>query len=287
MSDILATQTRGPDHRVPGAQDNSQPFTATRRRSKPRKILAPLIFAVFGLAQLVVAFILYPSTPGDSTPGIAQVFINTGASLGIIQYEVAQHAGIAKVTVSLEPFGKLPRSSAVGVVFTPPVGTTFVDCPKSDCSGGNWATGLNLTSDHQLATAVFKVKASSFGVSHNGLTAATAIPEVDLTSSNSNPAPVTMYATYHFPAASSYDWSSYPTFEVSKSTAIWMENVPNNGDTAGRAVSGIDQGTQTGNDNKTFAAGALLGLGGAAILAAAIEALHVGDWDALRALHSK
>ncbi|HTT54474.1 MAG TPA: hypothetical protein VMH35_24035 [Streptosporangiaceae bacterium] len=287
MSDILATRTPEPDRRVAGPQDISQPIAAADKRPRLKKTLAPLILAVFGLAQFVAAFILYPSTPEGSTPDFAQVFINTNASLGIIQYEVAEHAGIAKVTISLEPFGKLPHSATVGLVFTPPVGTTFVDCPRSDCSDGSWDTGLNLSSDRQFATAEFKVKARSFGVSHNGLTAAAAIPEIDLTSSNSNPAPVTMYATYHFSAASSYDWSSYPTWAVSKSTAVWMENVPNNGDTAGREVAGTNENAQTGNENRTFAAGALLGLAGAAILAAAIEALHVRDWDGLRGLRPK
>lgn len=287
MSDMLAAQKQGPDRRDPGPQDNSQPLAAADKRSRLKKVLAPLILAVFGLALLGVAFILYPSSPQNSTPDIAQLNISTTASLGVIEYEVVQHGGTAEVKISFEPYGKLPPFATVGLVFTPPVGTTFVDCPRSDCSDGEWTTALDLTSDQQFATAEFQVKGGSFGVSYNGLTAAAAIPEVELVSSNSDPSPVSMYTTYHFAAASSYDWSSDPTWSVSKSTAVWMENVPNEGDTAGRAVSGINQGAQTGDDNRTFAAGALLGLAGAAILTAAVEALHVRDWDELRALRSK
>lgn len=284
MSETLAAQNQGPDSRVPGPRDDSQPLAAADKPSRLKKIVAPLILTVLGLALLGVAFILYPSTPEDSTPDFTEVAVTTNAALAIIEYEVTQHAGTAEVTISLEPFGKLPPFATVGLTFTPPAGTTFVDCPRSaitSCTNGSWSTALNLTSDQQFATAEFQVKADSFGVSYNGLTAAAAIPDFDLSSSNSYPAPVTMYTTYHFSAASSYDWSSYPTWEVSKSTAVWTENLPNNGDTAGRAVSGINQSAQAADDNRTFAAGALLGLAGAAILAAAIEALHVRDWEKL------
>jgi hypothetical protein len=46
----------------------------------------------------------------------------------------------------------------------------------------------------------------------------------------------------------------------------------------------LNHAAQKADDAKTFIAGALIGLAGAAILTAAVEALHVRDWDALRAL---
>jgi hypothetical protein len=284
MSGIPAAQDQGADRPVLGAQDNSQRLAAADKRSRLKKSLAPLIMAVLGLALLGGALILYPSTPGGSTPDFTQVYVNANSDLGIIEYHVVQRAGTANVKISLEPYGPLPRFPAAGVVVIPPVGTVFVDCPRSDCHGGEWTVGLRLTSDHQFSSAEFRMKARSFGVTYNGVTAAAAIPEVNL--SGRPTAPVTLYTYYHVSAASSYDWSSYPTWSASKSTAVWRENL-NSGDNSGRAVTGTNHVAQANDDTRTFIAGALLGLGGAAILAAVIEALHVRDWDTLRTLRSK
>jgi hypothetical protein len=116
------------------------------------------------------------------------------------------------------------------------------------------------------------VKANNFGVTFNGLNALAEIPSVLFQGTGT---PV-MYAIYHFPSASSYDWSSYPTIGVGKGYAAWQVAV-NPGNTEGRTVDGIDLARQTSDTNKTFFAGALLGLAGGAILSAVQEALHARD----------
>ena len=45
----------------------------------------------------------------------------------------------------------------------------------------------------------------------------------------------------------------------------------------GRAAVGINHAEQTTDDNKTFVAGALIGLAGGALLSAVQEALHAND----------
>jgi hypothetical protein len=257
--------------------------TAADKRSRLKEILAPLVLAVLGLALLVGAFLLYPSTTESSTPAFDYVFIDANANISYVNYQVIQYPGVAQVKISVQPYGSLPSHAFAALMVDPPFGTAFVDCPRSACSGGSWQERLTLTSDKLLYTAEFGVKASSFGVTSNGVTAAAAIPAIDLIGSVGHFVPV--YTNYDLPSASSYDWSSYPTYAVSNSTAEWVETL-GPGDTPGRAVTGINHVAQTNDGTRTFIAGALLGLAGAAILAAVIEALHVRDWAEFRALRS-
>jgi hypothetical protein len=50
------------------------------------------------------------------------------------------------------------------------------------------------------------------------------------------------------------------------------------GTTAGREAAGIDQAAEASDNFMSFLAGALLALGGAAILAAVLGAVHTRDW---------
>jgi hypothetical protein len=286
MSGIPGNRDQGADRPVPQPQDNTpSPLAAAGKRSRLKGIVAPLVLAVLGLALLVGAFLLYPSTTESSTPAFTQVTIGADSKLNAVEYKVIQRQGVAEVQISLEPYGRLPSGgAAAGLVVEPPIGTAFVDCPKSHCRKGVWTTGMLLTSDKRSTTAKFRVKASNFGVTSNGVTAAAAIPVIYLHGPVGDL--VTFYTDYSLPSASSYDWSSYPTYTVSRSAAVWDETL-DPGNTAGRTVVGINHVAQADDDTRTFIAGALLGLAGAAILAAVIEALHVRDWAEFRALRSK
>lgn len=285
MSGIPGFSGQGADRPAPQPQDNALPLAAAHKRSRLKEILAPLILAVLGLALLVGAFLLYPSTTESSTPAFTQVDIDVDSNINAIEYQVIQRQGEAEVKISLEPYGRLPSGgTAVGLLVQPPYGTAFVDCPRSVCYEGVWTGHMLLTSDNRYSTAEFRVKASNLGVTSNGVTAAAAIPGIYLTGPVDDT--VGLYTSYSLPSASSYDWSSYPTDTVSNSTAEWEETL-GPGNTAGRAVVGINHVAQTDDDTRTFIAGALLGLAGAAILAAVIEALHVRDWAEFRALRSK
>ncbi len=119
-----------------------------------------------------------------------------------------------------------------------------------------------------IATADFFVKAHSFGVASNGITASAAIPEVTY----QGPGQPMLVVTYDIPSAASYDWSSFPTASVNNSTASWVEDLTN-GDTGARAAVGISPSGQATHDTETLLAGTLLGLAGGAILSAIQEAL--------------
>ena len=150
---------------------------------------------------------------------------------------------------------------------------------------GRWTVGLPFPPDG-VATAYFYVKASSFGMFSNGADAFAAIPEV-VYIRKATPAGIPeLVAAYDVPLASSYDWSADPPVSATSSGAIWEEPV-HRGTTAGREAAGIDQAAQARDLFMSFLAGALLALGGAAILAAVIEAVHTRDWDLIRELRPR
>ncbi len=121
------------------------------------------------------------------------------------------------------------------------------------------------------------MKAGHFGETFDGVNAYAAIPDITYR----GPGKPYLEAAYHIPSAASYDWSSVPTEEVGRSVAVWEEPIPP-GETAALVAVGINHAAQTDDENKTFIAGALVALAGAAILTAVIEAVHVHDWAALR-----
>jgi len=116
------------------------------------------------------------------------------------------------------------------------------------------------------------VKASSYGAIYNGVTASVAIPEIYYHGGGTP----TFLIIFAIPSASSYDWSSYPPFTVDQSSATWDEEL-NNGVTPARVAVGLNPAAQESKDRLTFIAGALLGLGGGALLSAVQEALHASD----------
>jgi hypothetical protein len=135
---------------------------------------------------------------------------------------------------------------------------------------------LRFTFNKQSATTHFLVKAGSFGVTYNSVTAAAAIPEILLLGHSAESGPGNLSVVYNLPSASSYDWSSDPTSSVTNSQAAWDETVIGD-DTPGRAVVGINHAAQSDDDTRTFIAGALLGLAGGALLSGVQEALHAND----------
>ena len=82
----------------------------------------------------------------------------------------------------------------------------------------------------------------------------------------------------------SYDWSSFPTSAINNSDAAWTIATTSSvsgrqavASTPGRVAVGINHARQASDNDKTFVAGALLGLAGGAILSAVQEALHARD----------
>jgi hypothetical protein len=283
MSDRPTSQDQGTPSSPPRPSETPPP--AADKRSW-RKFLTPIVLAILGLALFLFALMLYPSTTELPAPPYSLVSISTRFPIDSIVYRVTQvSSGIARVRISVQLPSQLAipvPSRAVLLTLAPPPGTLFRNCPHPACevttgmvTGSFWNQPLSFKSG-RTANADFFVKDHSFGVTFNGVNASASIPEVLYQGTGSTTGPALLFVVYHFPSASSYDWSSYPVMAASKSAATWQEAV-NHGDTATREAVGVDHASQASNDNKTFFAGALLGLAGGAILSAVQEALHARD----------
>ena len=99
------------------------------------------------------------------------------------------------------------------------------------------------------------------------------MPQIHLKNPSGEPY---LYTQYNIHSASSYDWAAFPTSNANGTFAGWQENVSGN-TLASRAAVGVNHANEAKENSKTFVAGALLGLGGAALLSAIQEALHAND----------
>ncbi len=88
---------------------------------------------------------------------------------------------------------------------------------------------------------------------------------------------------YYLPSARSFVWSGSQVLLARKSDAVWEEQLVN-GLTPAAAASGTSPKEQEDIGRLTFFAGALFGIGGAAIVGAVIEVLHARDWAVVHAL---
>jgi hypothetical protein len=288
VPDTPAAHGPGPKGPPPGRRDDAPPSSTGLTRST-LKTLAPLALGVLGLALLVAALTLYPRTTQRPAPSFADLYVTTAAHIASVTYTVRQVSpAIAAVRVSVNS-GAAPHAGAgVTLALEPPPGTFFRNCPRPACtiSAGHpgyayWAKHLTfkpVQGAGWAATAGFLVKADHFGATSNGVNAYAAIPDVTY----HGPGKPYLETVYHIPSAASYNWSWVPTEQVGGSVAVWEEPIPP-GETAALAAVGINYAAQAQDGSKTFIAGALVALAGAAILTAVIEAMHVHDWAALRA----
>jgi len=270
----------------------------TSTDSRPRKQWAwkkilPVILAIVGGALAAGGLALYSSPSELPTPSYATLQLASSFPISDILYTVDQiSSSIAeiKIEVELSAGTKLPPTGAspARLFLSPPFGTAFRTCPTRAINvttplcvrGPNqlyiWEQPLKFTTVHGLfesfgaAFADLYVRAQSFGVTFNGVTAAAAIPAVSYDGSGM---PI-LETQYNIPAASSYDWSAFPTQFANGTYARWNEQV-SSGVTEGKAAVGINHASDTSDNNKTFIAGVLFGLAGAAFLSAIQEAFHV------------
>jgi hypothetical protein len=234
-----------------------------RKRPRRRRILA---LGVVGGVLLLATWWVYPRTPGLDNVGPAQLTITTAATVTGVDYTVGfPDANDVAVTVFAEPH---PSASEVTVHLTPPAGHV-----KAEFTGWSKTVRLSTVGDRALADANFSVIRSHTGVAYNDLNASAAIPNVTVSTPNANPE---LIADYNIPSGDSYDWSSFPPLTSMPDDVEWQ--IPlTMAYTAGRLVVGTNHARETSDNFWTFIAGALVALGGAALLAAFQEALSPAD----------
>jgi hypothetical protein len=269
------------------------PSPAADKRSRWETILAPIGLAVLGLAMILAAVKVYPRTSEPPAPAFSFLEVDAAFRIFSIGYSVIGKSSTTaeiRVIVSLPNGTMHPRANAPAahLHMTLPRGSTLWHCPGHACASptgrpirGEWNQPLSFSTVYDSsgeAIANFFVKASNFGVSSNGVTAAAAMPAVFYEGQGQ----AVLLTGYKIRSPARYDWSS-PAAQESSGYAIWAEPLAK-GYTTGLSVTGVNHGAQSHEDFMTFLAGALVALGGGALLAAIIEAVHRRDWDTLRAL---
>jgi hypothetical protein len=276
---VKSAEPESPPHDPEG----NPPAAATRTRSRRKKILVPVVLAVIGLALLLAGFRMYPRraeppvpvAPDLSISGLLSPSDYVNRHIGEIFIEVDQvHPDVARliIQIQLTSVANMPRGERASIELSD-AGGAIMHCSPS-CSGSGTAVPYVTPSDG-TATAYFLVKAHSFGVAANGVTAEAAFPQLTFAGTQ----PAVMRVVYQIPSASSYDWSSYPPFALTNSRGFWQEPViPGHlfggGLAVGRIATGINRVAEAHDSTLTLIAGVLFGLGGGALVAAAQEALH-------------
>lgn len=147
-------------------------------------------------------------------------------------------------------------------------------------NGGDFV--LNLLKDNPGGTAgsadvSFNVSDTGFGYQSTGVQAVVALPGVEYGDEYSTGSGPVLNASYWISSAGGYDWSAFPPTAQNAIPGLdfltWTEK-PVERSVPGRIAFGIDHNQQSVDDRNTFVAGALVGLAGAALIAAFQELLH-------------
>ena len=297
MPSTSSGENPGPESSRSGDPAGAASISDTSHGNRPlwKKILPALVLAVIGVALLFGAKALYTSPSELPTPPYSQINLNSTFPVATISYTVDQISpAIAEIKIEFDLPNAHPPVGAptAALTFVPPIGTLFRTCPTGRINAAGLPTAptcLNLKKYGEVweqplvfrvqsgiygaAFADLFVRAQNFGVTFNAVIATAAMPQVNLKNSSGSPS---VFTQYNIPSASSYDWATFPTSFDNSSYAVWDEGV-SGGVLDGRAAVGIDNANEAKDNNKTFIAGALLALGGAALLSALQEALHANE----------
>lgn len=253
-------------------------------RSWWKKYRTAMVLAVISLVLFLVTAGLYPSTTQLPVPLSSTLTLQATQPVASITYEVDQvSSSVAEMKVTiLLPVGALippANTPVVGLVVSPPIGTSFTTCPapacKSEAKGiSSWKvllafrpfTSPNGTSG--IAFADFFVRAHGFGGTYNDVNASVVAPAVMYYGSGTP----TLLTQYNIPDAAKYDWSVFPLAFAGSTFATWSEPITS-GQITARVADGTDFANQGKDNYHTFLAGVILGLAGGALLTALQETL--------------
>jgi hypothetical protein len=239
-----------------------------------------------GVGALLLALKMYPSEPaGLAAPPFTSIIV-TGPPLADMQYSVDQgRSAISEVSLDFQlrtPIRRPARAFEKLEVDLPP-GPAFLHCDFPVCmySGGLADRHTKLYFDSGGHAAItFGINARSFNVASNGVNASVAFPDITYHISPSYPRShrgAVLHLIYRVSSADNYDWSALPpinAYHVPESVIEW-DSPLSIGHNPGRVAVGINYGHQASNNTKTFIAGALIALAGAAGIVAVQELFHI------------
>lgn len=263
----------------------------TQRRATPRlarRLVILLGLLLIGLATGIWAIALFPSRPQvvasasfimalDNEANVNEIFLTItpeGQSTEVI--DLSARAGASS----------LPPSRAGGLITLAfPEKVVIKKCPasaicRSDPAKSLALIGMRVAFGKNGATKYynFVVGNAHFGFSSNGESAIADLPTV--LGQGPATADETLIVTYRVQDAAAYDWS-VPPFDVTAGIVGWSEPLTVSSSSALTAeaqpseITGTNHAAEAQDNRDTFISGILLGIAGAAVIAAAQEGLHL------------
>lgn len=275
-----------------GARPVPPPVRHSGRRSK---LVTPLTLALLSLTFLLATVWVWPNENQPATPPSIYMIISTSLPINLVKYDVMVLSPDKYQIQLLLQAPSVSTDSVAGVSIYLPAGWRFGSCSRvgfDSCqrapiasqqgyypgSTGQWVMRVSGPSLLRQGDLTINIRGASFGYSTNGLQESVAMPQIEF-DSNVNSELAVVYQGLPNPAK--FDWSGFPTDELTSAYASWVEQITN-GVEPGRVALGIDHAAQSRDDLATFLAGALVGLAGAALIGAVQESLHLwtGSKDA-------
>ncbi len=251
-----------------------------------RRLMILLGLALAALVTGIWAVVLFP-TPAVLTSSAPLTFtLDEGSGSSNIWLTISPSGSQSvKVAVQVIPLG-LPgkvKAGQVALGFDLPDGRSAVSCgPGVVCSpfpelaentfiSMTFETEINgFTSPNQ---ETFTVKDRRISATSNGESAIAELPAV-LGGGSSGTSPPEVIVRYYIPNANTYDWSP-PPVSVDRYSVTVPEQLSTTYSAEAVEVTGTSHQAQTQDNRNTFIAGILLGVAGAAAIAAVQEGLHM------------
>jgi hypothetical protein len=265
-----------------------------QQRTAPRLIRRLIILLgllLIGLAAGIWAIALFPSRPQvvasasflmdlDNEVNVNQIFLRITPE--------GQSAEDIELSATAASYSPSRAGSFITVAF--PEKLTVKKCPPSAiCRSRTAKPALSLigmrvtlhknpTGGYTTGYYNFVVSNAHFGFSSNGESAIAALPTV--LGQGPATADETLFVTYQVQDAAAYDWS-VPPFSLTAGEVGWSEPLTVSSSSALTAVAqpseitGINYAAEARDNRDTFISGILLGVAGAAAIAAAQEGMHL------------
>jgi hypothetical protein len=244
-----------------------------------------LLFISVGVTLLIVGRNLLP-TGADPTSPVPPVLdvrpLDPDVSVDTVDYTAWTNLSPRRVEIDVSgTIGPHSKSSLVelyvsGMKISHPSQRSVT----AAANGGDFVLNLKDAPGSTTGSAQVSFYAGdrAFGYSASGVQAVVALPGIEYGDEHSIGSGPVLTASYWIASANGYDWSAFPPTEESPGPGgsdylLWTEK-PTDRSVPGRIAFGVDHNQQSVDDRNTFVAGALIGLGGAAVVAALQELLH-------------
>lgn len=248
----------------------------------------PAFLLLLGVGIGIVGWWLSPSRSPVYSPASFTVDANSydGADVSSVQVTLSPDLRSAVLNYSLaisieaSTAQTSPQNSPfVQMLVFLPNGATPFDCTNSSCLGRYAASILALSYvgskngvTFWTGTLSLKVRGARLGFDENGVDLDAHLPSINLDPAQTSDAAMT-YVTYYVPSANSYDWgASTQPWLLSSNFVEWQESAQESSSAA--LLSAINPSQESTDSNRTFLAGVLFGVAGAALIGFLTELFH-------------